>query len=75
MMNLTYQHRLDAKSDGSIERKETEEPWLSPECGPYSIMQNANQRTLEQVEELRKKREYVSDCGRVVYDWHGYKWN
>ena len=23
--------------------------WFSPECGPWSIMQNANQRTPEQV--------------------------
>ena len=31
--------------------------WLSPECGPYSTMQNANQNTPEQVDDLRKKRE------------------
>ena len=31
--------------------------WPSPECGPYSIMQNANQRTPQQAEALRKKRE------------------
>ena len=31
--------------------------WLSPECGPYSIMQNANQRTPQQADALRKKRE------------------
>ena len=31
--------------------------WLSPECGPYSIMQNANQNTPEQIEQLKKKRE------------------
>ena len=31
--------------------------WLSPECGPYSIMQNANQRSPQQAEALRKKRE------------------
>ena len=31
--------------------------WLSPECGPYSIMQNANQKNPEQVERLKQKRE------------------
>ena len=31
--------------------------WLPPECGPYSIMQNANQRSPEQIENLKQKRE------------------
>ena len=32
--------------------------WLSPECGPYSIMRNANQRNPEQIEkQLKQKRE------------------
>ena len=31
--------------------------WLSPECGPFSQLQNANQRTEEQVENLKRKRE------------------
>ena len=31
--------------------------WLSPECGPLSQLQNANQRTEEQVENLKRKRE------------------
>ena len=31
--------------------------WLSPECGPFSQLQNANQRTPEQIADLTKKRE------------------
>ena len=31
--------------------------WLSPPCGPYSIMQNANQRNPQQIENLQQKRE------------------
>ena len=30
--------------------------WLSPICGPYSIMQNINQRNPSQCEELARKR-------------------
>ena len=30
--------------------------WLSPECGPYSVMQNINQRTAEQRSDLENKR-------------------
>ena len=30
--------------------------WLSPECGPFSQMQNANQRTQEQINGLIEKR-------------------
>ena len=30
--------------------------WLSPLCGPYSVMQNINQRTPQQCEELAQKR-------------------
>ena len=30
--------------------------WLSPECGPFSQLQNANQRTEEQVKNLQRKR-------------------
>ena len=45
--------------------------WLSPECGPYSVMQNANQRTPEQVESLRKKRELAfrmwQSCIRLAW--------
>ena len=31
--------------------------WLSPECGPFSQMQNVNQRTPEQIADLIKKRQ------------------
>ena len=33
--------------------------WLSPECGPYSVIQNANQRTPQQREELKKKQQHA----------------
>ena len=32
--------------------------WLSPPCGPFSVMQNVNQRTPEQIKALTKKREH-----------------
>ena len=45
--------------------------WLSPECGPYSSFQNINQRTPEQVENLRKKRELAfrqwQSCIRLAW--------
>ena len=45
--------------------------WLSPECGPYSVVQHANQRTPEQVEPLRKKRELAfrmwQSCIRLTW--------
>ena len=45
--------------------------WLSPECGPYSIMQNANQRSPQQAEALRKKRELAfrqwQSCIRLAW--------
>ena len=31
--------------------------WLSPPCGPFSSMQNVNQRTPEQIKTLIQKRE------------------
>ena len=30
--------------------------WLAPECGPYSAMQNLNQKTEEQQQTLEEKR-------------------
>jgi hypothetical protein len=33
--------------------------WLSMECGPYSVMQNINQRNPEQKAELERKRREV----------------
>ena len=46
--------------------------WLSLECGPFSQMQNVNQRTPQQVEELKRKREncmrqYVG--GLLIYTY------
>ena len=45
--------------------------WLSPECGPFSVMQNANQRTPEQIEALTKKRELAfrmwQSCIRLAW--------
>ena len=32
--------------------------WLSPECGPFSIMQNANLRNMQQVQDLIEKRKH-----------------
>ena len=45
--------------------------WLSPECGHYSIMQNANQRPPQQAENLRKERELAfrqwQSCIRLAW--------
>ena len=45
--------------------------WLSPECGPYSTRHNANQRTPQQREELRQKRELAfrmwQSCVRLAW--------
>ena len=45
--------------------------WISPVCGPYSVMQNINQRTPEQCEDLQEKRrdalkQYV-DCSLIYH--------
>ena len=42
-----------------IDLKRPRNVWLSPVCGPYSLMQNANQRTPEQVEALQEKRRHA----------------
>ena len=58
---LWNQHDL-RNSDGvksvltSIDRLEPSHVWLAPECGPYSVMQNINQRTDQQIENLELKR-------------------
>ena len=44
---------------GKIDSEHPEHVWLSPECGPYSIMQNINQRTEEQRANLAEKRREV----------------
>ena len=42
-----------------IELLQPRHVWMSPECGPYSIMQNINQRNETQREELARKRKYA----------------
>ena len=39
-----------------IDTLNPEHVWMSPICGPYSIMQNINQRTEKQCEDLQNKR-------------------
>ena len=39
-----------------IREERPQHVWLSPPCGPYSPLQNTNQRTPEQCEELKRKR-------------------
>ena len=39
-----------------IEVLRPEHVWLSPICGPFSVMQNINQRTEQQKEDLTRKR-------------------
>ena len=39
-----------------IDQTNPEHVWLSPICGPYSVMQQINQRTPKQCEELQEKR-------------------
>ena len=53
-----------------IEREKPCHVWLSLECGPFSKMQNVNQRTEKQREELKQKRnncirQYIG--GLLVY--------
>jgi hypothetical protein len=46
-----------------IEKEKPLHVWLSLECGPFSPMQNVNQRTEKQREELKLKR---AECMRQV---------
>ena len=60
------------KAVQTIDLKRPKNVWMSPICGPYSMMQNANQRTPEQVEDLQEKRrdalkQYVGCC--VIYSY------
>ena len=50
-----------------IDEQRPQHVWISPECGPYSIMQNVNQRNPQQVADLESKRrealkQYVGCC-------------
>ena len=40
----------------AIQQHRPKHVWLSPPCGPYSVMQNVNQRTPEQRADLEEKR-------------------
>ena len=56
----------------TIDCRNPEMVWLSPICGPYSVMQNVNQRNLQQCEELQAKRrdalkQYVGCC--IVFSY------
>ena len=55
----------------SLREKRPKRLWLSPECGPFSIMQNANQRTPNQKGELKKKRDLAyrmwQNCIRLAW--------
>lgn len=53
--DLTTNSGLKAVLD-KIDVLRREHVWLSPDCGPYSIMQNVNQRSPEQCEALAEKR-------------------
>ena len=49
--------------------------WLSPECGPYSIMQNANQLDPDQTENLKHE---VAAAKHAVRHWENvsqHLWN
>ena len=55
-----------------IDQEPPQHVWLSMECGPYSVMQNVNQRTPEQQQALEEKRktvlkQYVG--GAIVYQY------
>ena len=51
-----------------IDTYEPSHVWISTECGPFSPMQNLNQRTEKQQEELRENDRMLFDSmwGRVV---------
>ena len=47
-----------------IDRLRPQHVWISTECGPYSPIQNLNQRTEEQRQELEaKRRDVLRLCG------------
>ena len=63
---LSIWNHYDLSTDNGVrsvlDRIDKEKPmhvWLSMECGPYSIMQNANQRNVQQKENLEAKRREV----------------
>lgn len=42
-----------------LEEKRPEINWISPECGPYSPMQNLNMRSTAQRQQLQEKRAHA----------------
>ena len=68
--DLTTNAGIHAVLD-KIDLRNPEHVWVSPDCGPYSVMQNINQRTDEQKESLQAKRrealkQYVG-CAVIVH--------
>ena len=60
-LSLWNQHDLGTNEGvravlDKIDLHDPEHVWLAPECGPYSVMQNVNQRTEQQKQELAEKR-------------------
>jgi hypothetical protein len=41
-----------------VRQNKPREAWISLPCGPWSVMQNMNQRTPEQIQRLNKKRNH-----------------
>ena len=76
-LSLWNQHDLGTNEGvravlDKIDLHDPEHVWLAPECGPYSVMQNVNQRTEQQKQELAEKRkqalkQYVG-CA-VIYQY------
>ena len=48
--------------------------WLSPECGPFSQMQNTNQRTPDQIANLIEKRKQGFKQWKTAFAWLGFSW-
>ena len=60
-LSLWNQHDLGTNEGvravlDKIDLHDPEHVWLAPECGPYSVIQNVNQRTEQQKQELAEKR-------------------
>ena len=46
--------------------------WGSPECGPFSAVQNLNQGTQEQIDDLQQKRRHSADMIMNVLEFLQY---
>ena len=49
--------------------------WLSPECGPFSQVQNVNQGTPKKIEDLVENAREGSNSGEIAFVWHGCNWS